>query len=103
MIGLFDADETRPRILFPFTQLDWVGTPIINGEPMTEADLSKKAAYFHAEFFTRMCTDNALKQTTAERKAFQDMIRARREERQAAFKSGTYKAAPKVSMDDITF
>lgn len=105
VIGLFDADETRPRILFPFTHLDWVGMPIVNGTATTEADFSKKAAYFHAEFFTKMCTDSALKQTTAQRKAFQDEIRRRRDERQEAFKNGTYKAAPKVTLDaaDISF
>lgn len=85
VFALFDTDESRSRILFPFTQVDWVRPPEFGGEPISDAELSVSTCNFYADFFERMSVDNALRQTVAERKAFQDAIRKRREERQANF------------------
>lgn len=79
VFGVYDADETRTRILFPFTKLDWLGTPTIGGEPISESELSRGMAKWYAKAFERICFDSMLKQTTAERKAFMDNIKARRE------------------------
>lgn len=81
VVGLFDQDTSRPRILFPLTQLDWVQAPVINGENMSEEELSKRTALFYANYFERLVFDSTLKQTMSERKAWIDEIRARREAR----------------------
>ena len=43
-IGVFDADETRPRILFPFTLDRWTGKLVRGGQQLTESDVSKMVA-----------------------------------------------------------
>lgn len=48
-LGVFDADESRSRILFPFTLDRWTGLVKNSGEMMTEADVSKMVALNTAE------------------------------------------------------
>lgn len=92
VIALFDAvDDTRPRILFPFLGADWIKPAEINNVPVSDAIRSCATARFYAKFFRRMVYDSALKETTQQRKARMDAIRARRDERDAAFKANGYK------------
>lgn len=81
VFGLFDQDDARTRILFPLLQSDWVSRPTINGVEMTDAEFSKMAANYYADWFEKMAYDKALHQTMAERKKFMDDIRERREQR----------------------
>lgn len=79
VIGLYDQDTARSRILFPLTQMDWVQRVQVNNEPIDEAEVSRVTARYYADFFEKLVYDNALKQTMQERKRWMDEIKERRE------------------------
>ena len=79
VIGLYDQDTARSRILFPLTQLDWVQRIQVNGETIDEAEASRVTARYYANFFEKLVYDKALMQTTQERKRWMDEIKERRE------------------------
>lgn len=47
-IGVFDADDTRPRILFPFILDRWTGFVKRNGEAMSASEVSAMVAQRYA-------------------------------------------------------
>lgn len=51
-IGIFDADETRSRILFPFTLDRWTGIIKHSGEPLDQAGVSVMVAKQYAHILT---------------------------------------------------
>lgn len=79
VIGLYDQDTARSRILFPLTQMDWVQRVQVNGEAIDEAEISRVTARYYANFFEKLVYDKALMQTTQERKRWMDEIKERRE------------------------
>lgn len=68
-IGVFDADETRPRILFPFALSRWNDLVKYNGEPVTESEASKQVARNYAAIFRQAALDCAKPTTNAEHAA----------------------------------
>jgi hypothetical protein len=57
-IGIFDADESRSRILFPFTLDRWTGFIKRGGETMSEADVSKMVALCTADILESVVRAN---------------------------------------------
>lgn len=47
-IGIFDPDESRTRVLFPFTLDRWTGNLIRNGEAMDQSEVSVMVAKQYA-------------------------------------------------------
>ena len=65
-IGVFDADEIRPRILFPFTIGRWQDFVKFNGESVTESEASKQVARNYSTIFRNAALDVAKPTTNAE-------------------------------------
>lgn len=58
-IGVFDHDETRSRIFFPFLLDRWTGGLKKNGEPMDLAQVSCMVADSYARILRSVMTNNA--------------------------------------------
>lgn len=68
-IGVFDADETRPRILFPFVISRWNDYVKFNGEAVSESEASKQVAKNYAAIFRKAAMDCAKATSNAEHAA----------------------------------
>lgn len=57
-IGVFDADETRSRILFPFSLDRWTGKLVRGGQQLSESDVSKMVALNTAKILEDVLNKN---------------------------------------------
>lgn len=57
-LGVFDMDESRSRILFPFTLDRWTHMVKRSGQPLTEADVSKMVALGVADILNEVKNKN---------------------------------------------
>ena len=66
MIGVFDQDTTRPRILFPLTFDQWTGMMKVNGEPLDQQSVSSIVAKNYARILREVFLSNIEMTTNAE-------------------------------------
>lgn len=67
-IGVFDVDESRPRILFPFILDQWTGFLKYNGEPLTIGEVSSMVATRTAQILEDLLNSNVEVTTESENK-----------------------------------
>ena len=68
-IAVFDADETRPRILFPIMISRWNDYVKYNGESVTESEASRAVAINYAAIFRKNVLDCSKPTTNSEHQA----------------------------------
>lgn len=66
VIGVFDQDTTRPRILFPLTFDQWTGMMKVNGEPLDQQTVSSIVAKNYARILREVFLSNIEMTTNAE-------------------------------------
>lgn len=100
-IGVFDADETRPRILFPFTLDRWTGLIKINGEQMEQSEVSVMVANQYVRILSEVLTKEIELTTNTENAArYPSDFKGKQPQKKAYSKPA---GAPEGGFEDMTY